>query len=157
MDIPPHLVANNKDVLELAKVRPSSTKTMLKVDGISVVKVKRIGEQMLKGNPKLFFNCLCYKNTTPETAFQLISTISHTQVFEFNLHFTSFKFCTALSWFSQTFTQSTNGSFRIGLIVQLLLDSICIYSFSIRQRSTATARRTTQSRITSSLVMRSMK
>ena len=49
MDIPPHLVANNKDVLELAKVRPSSTKTMLKVDGISVVKVKRIGEQMLKG------------------------------------------------------------------------------------------------------------
>ena len=58
MDIPPHLVANNKDILELAKVRPSSTKNMLKVDGISVVKVKRIGEVMVTGNLlfKLFFN-----------------------------------------------------------------------------------------------------
>lgn len=71
MDIPPHLVANNKDVLELAKVRPSSTKTMLKVDGISVVKVKRIGEQMLKGNPKFFFQLFMLQKYNPGDCFPI--------------------------------------------------------------------------------------
>ncbi|XP_076814654.1 bifunctional 3'-5' exonuclease/ATP-dependent helicase WRN-like isoform X2 [Clavelina lepadiformis] len=47
MDIPPHLVANNKDLLELSKARPSSTDNLLRVDGMSVVKVKRIGTQVL--------------------------------------------------------------------------------------------------------------
>ncbi|XP_078494279.1 bifunctional 3'-5' exonuclease/ATP-dependent helicase WRN isoform X1 [Ciona intestinalis] len=47
MDIPPHLVANNKDLLELSKARPSTKDRLLRVDGMSVVKVKRIGEQVL--------------------------------------------------------------------------------------------------------------
>uniref|UniRef100_H2ZHZ6 DNA 3'-5' helicase n=1 Tax=Ciona savignyi TaxID=51511 RepID=H2ZHZ6_CIOSA len=47
MDIPPHLVANNKDLLELSKARPSSNTNLLRVDGMSVVKVKRIGLQVL--------------------------------------------------------------------------------------------------------------
>nr|CAB3267766.1 Werner syndrome ATP-dependent helicase homolog [Phallusia mammillata] len=47
MDIPPHLVANNKDLLELSKARPSSSEKMKQVDGMSVVKVKRIGSQVL--------------------------------------------------------------------------------------------------------------
>lgn len=47
MDIPPHLVANNKDLLELAKVRPRDKDMLLLVDGMSVVKVKRMGEQVL--------------------------------------------------------------------------------------------------------------
>ena len=49
MDIPPHLVANNKDLLELSKARPSSSEHLLRVDGMSVVKVKRIGTQVLSG------------------------------------------------------------------------------------------------------------
>nr|XP_039259998.1 Werner syndrome ATP-dependent helicase-like [Styela clava] len=47
MDIPPHLVANNKDLLELAKVRPKDKDMLLLVDGMSVVKVKRLGEQVV--------------------------------------------------------------------------------------------------------------
>ena len=49
MDMPTHLVANNKDLLELAKSRPSTNSNLLRVDGMSVVKVKRIGPQVLSG------------------------------------------------------------------------------------------------------------
>ena len=58
MDIPPHLVANNKDLLELSKARPSSSDQLLRVDGMSVVKGRRIGAQVLAGK-KLHLKQCC--------------------------------------------------------------------------------------------------
>ena len=49
MDIPPHLVANNKDLLELARVQPKDKDMILLVDGMFVVKTKRMGEQVIAG------------------------------------------------------------------------------------------------------------
>ena len=75
MDIPPHLVANNKNLLELSKARPSSSDQLLKVDGMSVVKVKRIGVQVLEG---LFRTIICsrgidFRQTQYMTFFAVIS------------------------------------------------------------------------------------
>jgi len=47
MSMPRHLVASILDILELSKTRPSSKKKMLLVDGMSEIKVQRIGSQML--------------------------------------------------------------------------------------------------------------
>lgn len=47
MELPPHLVADNKNLMELSKVRPSTLEKMTKVEGMTSTKVKRAGEQML--------------------------------------------------------------------------------------------------------------
>jgi len=65
MDIPPHLVANNKDLLELSEARPSSNEQLLRVDGMSVVKVKRIGAQVLSGiKCENLTNCPSYNGSS---------------------------------------------------------------------------------------------
>lgn len=54
LDIPPHLVANNKDLIELANVRPNNRDMLLLVDGMSVVKANRMANEVLAGEPELY-------------------------------------------------------------------------------------------------------